>query len=69
MSTGLRQLGSVEKNNRVDRMANELTALSTIFAEFYYWVTVVFMFLIHVGFCIYAMDTFFIKCRIFTKVL
>ena len=34
-------------------MANELTALSTIFTEFYYWVTVVFMFLIHVGFCIY----------------
>ena len=24
-----------------------------IFTEFYYWVTVVFMFLIHVGFCLY----------------
>ena len=34
-------------------MDNELTALSTIVTEFYYWVTVVFMFLIHVGFCMY----------------
>jgi len=30
-----------------------LNALTTIFTEFYYWVTVVFMFLIHVGFCMY----------------
>jgi hypothetical protein len=30
-------------------MDNELTALGIIFTEFYYWVTVVFMFLIHVG--------------------
>ena len=35
-------------------MDNELTSLITIFTEFYYWVTVVFMFLIHVGFCMYA---------------
>jgi ammonia channel protein AmtB len=34
-------------------MENELSALSTIFTEFYYWVTVVLMFLIHVGFCMY----------------
>ena len=34
-------------------MENELSALSVIFTEFYYWVTVVLMFLIHVGFCIY----------------
>ena len=34
-------------------MDNELTALVTIFTEFYYWVTVVFMFLIHAGFCVY----------------
>ena len=27
--------------------------LTVIFTEFYYWVTVVFMFLIHVGFCMY----------------
>ena len=34
-------------------MADNLTALTTVFTEFYYWVTVVFMFLIHVGFCMY----------------
>ena len=34
-------------------MGNNIDALTTIFTEFYYWVTVVFMFLIHVGFCVY----------------
>jgi ammonia channel protein AmtB len=34
-------------------MVGNLDALTTIFTEFYYWVTVVFMFLIHVGFCMY----------------
>jgi len=34
-------------------MQSELGALSVIFTEFYYWVTVVMMFLIHVGFCLY----------------
>ena len=34
-------------------MGNNLDAITTIFTEFYYWVTVVFMFLIHVGFCVY----------------
>ena len=34
-------------------MDNELSSLTIIFTEFYYWVTVVFMFLIHVGFCVY----------------
>ncbi len=34
-------------------MDNELSALGIIFTEFYYWVTVVFMFLIHAGFCVY----------------
>ena len=34
-------------------MDNELTALVIIFTEFYYWLTVVIMFLIHVGFCMY----------------
>ena len=34
-------------------MGSELSALTVIFTEFYYWVTVVFMFLIHVGFCLY----------------
>ena len=32
---------------------NELTALGIIFTEFYYWLTVVLMFFIHVGFCMY----------------
>jgi ammonia channel protein AmtB len=34
-------------------MDNELTALVIIFTEFYYWLTVVLMFLIHIGFCMY----------------
>ena len=34
-------------------MDGNLNALTTIFTEFYYWVKVVFMFLIHVGFCMY----------------
>lgn len=34
-------------------MDNELSALVVIFTEFYYWITVVIMFLIHVGFCMY----------------
>ena len=34
-------------------MDNELTALGILFTEFYYWLTVVIMFFIHVGFCMY----------------
>jgi hypothetical protein len=34
-------------------MDNELSALTIIFTEFYYWLTVVIMFFIHVGFCMY----------------
>jgi ammonia channel protein AmtB len=34
-------------------MGDNLSALTTIFTEFYYWVTVVIMFLIHIGFCMY----------------
>ncbi|MGH9892609.1 MAG: ammonium transporter [bacterium] len=34
-------------------MGDNLAALTTIFTEFYYWMTVVIMFLIHVGFCMY----------------
>ena len=34
-------------------MDNELSALVIIFTEFYYWLTVVLMFLIHIGFCMY----------------
>ena len=31
-------------------MDSDIGALTVIFTEFYYWVTVVFMFLIHVDF-------------------
>jgi Amt family ammonium transporter len=34
-------------------MTTEFGALNIIFTEFYYWITVVIMFLIHVGFCTY----------------
>ena len=34
-------------------MDGNLNALTTLFTEFYYWVTIVIMFLIHVGFCMY----------------
>ncbi len=34
-------------------MGNQLEALTIIFTEVYYWITVVLMFLIHVGFCMY----------------
>jgi ammonia channel protein AmtB len=34
-------------------MNNELTALRTFFQEFYYFVCIVLMFFIHVGFCLY----------------
>ncbi len=34
-------------------MGDNITTINVIFTEFYYWVTVVFMFLIHVGFCMY----------------
>lgn len=34
-------------------MEGNLNALTTIFTEFYYFVTIVFMFLIHAGFCTY----------------
>ena len=45
--------GSVLLNCWRETMDNELGALTVIFTEFYYWVTVVLMFLIHVGFCLY----------------
>ena len=34
-------------------MTNELSAITVLFTEFYYWVCIVLMFLIHVGFCLY----------------
>ena len=38
-------------------MDNEISALTTIFTEFYYWLTVMIMFLIHIGFCTYEVGT------------
>jgi ammonium transporter, Amt family len=34
-------------------MDSDIGALTIIFTEFYYWITVVLMFLIHIGFCMY----------------
>ena len=34
-------------------MGTEIAALTTVFTEFYYWLSVALMFLIHVGFCMY----------------
>ena len=34
-------------------MDTDIGAMMVIFTEFYYWVTVPLMFLIHVGFCMY----------------
>ncbi|MBD87322.1 MAG: ammonium transporter [Rhodospirillaceae bacterium] len=34
-------------------MDTDIAALTTVFTEFYYWITVALMFLIHVGFCMY----------------
>ncbi len=34
-------------------MNTEFGAINVLFTEFYYWITVVIMFLIHVGFCMY----------------
>ena len=34
-------------------MGDNVTALTTVFVEFYYWITVVIMFFIHIGFCMY----------------
>ena len=36
-----------------ERMDTDIGALTVIFTEFYYWITVPLMFLIHVGFCMY----------------
>ena len=45
--------GNIASFKGETKMDGNLNALTTIFTEFYYWVTVVFMFLIHVGFCMY----------------
>lgn len=38
-------------------MGNNLEALTTVFTEFYYWMTVVLMFFIHIGFCMYEVGS------------
>ena len=47
-------------------MGNQLEALTVIFTEFYYWVTIVLMFLIHVGFCLYEVGVSRRKNRLHT---
>ena len=38
-------------------MDTEIGSLTILFTEFYFWVTVVFMFFIHVGFCMYEVGS------------
>jgi len=38
-------------------MDTEIGSLTIIFTEFYYWITVVLMFFIHVGFCMYEVGS------------
>ena len=47
-------------------MANNLDALTTVFTEFYYWLTVALMFLIHVGFCMYEVGASRVKNKMHT---
>ena len=47
-------------------MAVEASALNEIFVEFYYWITVPLMFLIHVGFCLYEVSISRAKNQIHT---
>ena len=42
-------------------MDNEVTAINVIFTEFYYWVTVVVMYFIHIGFCMYEVGASRVK--------
>ena len=37
-------------------MDSDIGALTVIFTEFYYWLTVVLMFFIHIGFCMYEVS-------------
>ena len=38
-------------------MNTDIGALTIIFSEFYYWITIPLMFLINVGFCMYEVGT------------
>ena len=47
-------------------MGSNLDALTTVFVEFYYWITVALMFLIHVGFCMYEVGASRVKNKMHT---
>ncbi len=47
-------------------MDTDIGALMVIFTEFYYWVTVFLMFLIHVGFCMYEVGASRVKNHMHT---
>ena len=47
-------------------MSDETTALTVLFTEFYYWVMIVLMFLIKVGFCVYEVAVSRYKNRLHT---
>ncbi len=47
-------------------MDTDVAAITTIFTEFYYWVTVALMFLIHVGFCMYEVGASRVKNHMHT---
>src|SRR3990172_9246949 len=47
-------------------MGDNVSSLTVIFTEFYYWVTVVIMFLIHVGFCMYEVGASRVKNHMHT---
>jgi ammonia channel protein AmtB len=47
-------------------MDTDIGALTVIFTEFYYWVTVALMFLIHVGFCMYEVGASRVKNHMHT---
>jgi len=47
-------------------MDTDIGALTIIFTEFYYWVTVFLMFLIHVGFCMYEVGASRVKNHMHT---
>ena len=47
-------------------MDTDIAAITTVFTEFYYWITVALMFLIHVGFCMYEVGASRIKNHMHT---
>jgi ammonium transporter, Amt family len=50
--------GASEPRQREDtHMSSDIGALTVIFTEFYYWMTVVIMFFIHIGFCMYEVGS------------